>query len=80
MTTQQKGLRDHLAQPFIVGRVSAEAEATTVIASEAKQSMLPAGKDGLLRRFTPRNGGVPIGDRIFNKKRAARSSRAALCR
>jgi hypothetical protein len=28
--------------------------AETVIASEAKQSMLPS-KDGLLRRFAPRN-------------------------
>jgi hypothetical protein len=27
----------------------------SVVASEAKQSMVPQGKNGLLRRFAPRN-------------------------
>jgi hypothetical protein len=33
------------------------ARSIVVIASEAKQSISPPGKDGLLRRFAPRNDG-----------------------
>src|SRR5207244_10384885 len=37
--------------------MSTNTASTTVIASEAKQSILPRRKCGLLRRFAPRNDG-----------------------
>src|SRR5260370_19730525 len=39
-------------------RAKADSATPTVIASEAKQSISPRGRNGLLRRFAPRNDGL----------------------
>jgi hypothetical protein len=43
----------------------------TVIASEAKQSIKPQRKYGLLRRFAPRNDGAPSAEAVAPSRREA---------
>src|SRR5258705_3681070 len=43
----------------------------TVIASEAKQSIKPQRKHGLLRRFAPRNDGAPSAEAVAPSRREA---------
>jgi hypothetical protein len=45
-----------------------------VIASEAKQSILPQKKNGLLRRFAPRNDGFLISNMSTQSRGAMRPS------